>query len=97
MIMVNTKLFTNPRDVVVEGVRIYNNKYKADLEKNRPGQFVVIDVTTENAYVANFSEEALDKAKKAAPQGVFHLIKIGASGAFKVSYTSDATRVGLFR
>ena len=74
--------------------RIYD-QLKGDLEKESSlGHFVVIDVVTEEPYVAEFPEDALEKARKAAPYGVFHLIRIGSPGAFKVGYVShhDSTR-----
>lgn len=95
--MVDPRLITNPQQVVEEGNRIYAEKYKKELEGTSTGQFVAIDISTEEAYVAPFAEEALEKAKELAPNGLFHLIKIGAPAAFRVSYTSHAPRVGIFR
>ena len=81
--------FTNPNEIAEVGEKIYEAKYQADYEESRLGQFVVIDVKTEKSYVAPQPEEALEKAKSDSSDGLFHLIRIGATGAFRVSYSSS--------
>ncbi len=78
--------FTDPVKLAEAAEAIYNVRYRESLAASHPGQFVVIDMNDEEAYVGEFPEEALKKAKEKAPDGVFHLIRIGAPGAFKVSY-----------
>jgi hypothetical protein len=80
----------NLSEIADRGEQIYEEKYRATYEIEHPGQFVAIDVTTGYAYVGNLPEEVLEKARKAAPTGIFHLIKVGSPGAFRVSYTRDA-------
>lgn len=80
------RLLDSPGKIADAGDRIYSDKYKSQLEADQMGHFVAIDVTTEEAYVAEFPEQALEKARTAAPNGIFHLIRIGAPGAFKVSF-----------
>ncbi len=80
---------TDPKEIAAAGQAIYAEKYKDHYEEAYPGQFVVIDLRTQLAYVALQPEDALRQAKNAGPEGLFHLIKIGSAGAFKVSYTSD--------
>ena len=81
----NAKILTSPTEIAAEGERIYNEKYKAEFEKTNMGQFVAIDVLSGKAFVAEFSDQVLEIARKAEPLGVFHLIKIGFAGAFRVS------------
>ena len=90
---------TVPEKIAEAGEKIYDNRYRQDYEVRHPGFFVAIDTTTEKSYVAQFPEDALEEAKKAAPHGVFHLIRVGAPGAYKVSYSSSAhgKRDGIFR
>jgi hypothetical protein len=76
----------SPDKIAEAGEAIYDQKYRADLEQSNFGHFVAIDVTTGEKYVAQFPEVALQAAQKAAPNGIFHLIRIGAKGAFKVSF-----------
>ena len=88
---------TIPEKIAQAGEQIYDERYRKDYEARYPGQFVAIDTTTGAAYPAQFPELALESAKKASPHGVFHLIKVGSPGAYKVSYNYDGDRDGLFR
>ncbi len=83
---------SNPQDIADAGERIYSEKYKEEFEKKHSGKFVAIDVITEEAYIAEQPEEALDAARKASPKGYFHLIKVGSPGAFRVGYISNNAR-----
>ena len=73
----------NARDIVRRGNSIYREKYSATFEPKWRGRFAAIDIDTEKAYVADYPEQALSEAKRAAPHGVFYLVKIGSIGAFK--------------
>jgi rhodanese-related sulfurtransferase len=81
---------SNPKAVAEEGERIYREKYQADFEQKYRGWFVLIDVRTEKAYQAETAPAAVDIARKDAPDGVFHIIRVGEPGAFRVSYRSSA-------
>jgi hypothetical protein len=76
----------NAHEIVIKGTAIYERKYRAEFEQEHRDQFAVIDVRSEHAYIADFPEEALSKAKTAAPNGVFYLLRIGSSGAFKMRH-----------
>jgi hypothetical protein len=91
------KLFANPADIARVGQQIYDSKYKAEYEEKYPGQFAAIDVTTDEAFVSPTPEAAIEAARKASPRSYLHLIRIGSPGAFKVSYTSNASGEWLFR
>jgi hypothetical protein len=80
-----SRLLDSPEKIADEGERLYAERYKAQLEKDHVGHFTAIDVTTGHAYTAEFPELALEDARRQAPNGIFHLIRIGAPGAFKVS------------
>lgn len=85
--MADSKLILDSPDrIAEEGQRIYLAKYRESLERTNIGQFVAIDVLSGQAYVGKFAEIALDEARKKAPNGVFHLVRIGSPGAFKVSF-----------
>lgn len=79
---------SDPKAVAEAGEQIYEKNFRADFEKQHPGRFVAIDVLTDKAFLGDNPEEALGRAKEGSPQGLFHLIKIGAPGAFRVSRTS---------
>ena len=81
-IIINPQL-TNPKQIAEAGERIYREKYQADFERDHIGKFAAIDVRTGKAYLGEGAVEALQTARSEAPNGAFHLIKVGAPGAFK--------------
>jgi hypothetical protein len=81
-------LLNSPEEIAEVGERIYAERYKADLERTAFGHYVAIDVLSGNGYIGEFPEQALEKARAEATNGVFHLIKIGSAGAFRVSFSS---------
>lgn len=94
------KLLNTPDKIVEAAEKVYAEQYQAQLERESPGKFVAIDVITGKAYVGDFPELALGAAREDAPHGVFHLIRIGSPGAYKVSYsnaTGDAGWSRVFR
>lgn len=83
------KSLTSIQKIAEAGEKIYAEKYKEKFEREHPQQYAVIDILTGNAYVGEFAEDAMQKATKSAPNGVFHLIRIGSAGAFKVSRVAN--------
>lgn len=79
------KPFDTPEKIAKEGERVYD-LHRPHLESSFKGQFVAIDVHSEQIFVNRFAEAALADARAAVPNGVFHLIRIGFSGAFRLSY-----------
>ena len=82
------RALNTPDKIAEAGRRLYAERHQIRLEKDHSGHFVAIDVLSGEAYVAEFPEQALEQAREKAPSGIFHLIRIGAPGAFKVSYSS---------
>ena len=80
---------SNPKVVAERGEKIYQEKYKAEYERLYPGKFVAIDVTTEAAFVSDTPEGAIKQGQAQAPLGIFHLIRVGQPGAFRVGYIFD--------
>lgn len=89
--------FTDPKAVAEHGEEIYRRKYREEYERVHQGKFVAIDVITEETYLGESPSEALSLAAARAPDGVFHLIKVGSSGAFRIGYSSNANVDWLFR
>lgn len=83
-----TSRLNDPAKIAEAGEKIYVERYKQQLEAKHMGEFVCIDVLTGDSYINRFPERALAAARDAAPSGVFHLIRIGSTGAFKVSYAT---------
>ena len=69
---------------------IYDESYKSSYELEHIGEYLVIDVSTEQAYLGESPEDAYESATKSDAKGPFHLIRIGHAGAYRVSYTSNA-------
>ncbi len=65
--------------VADKGEQIYKDLFQQQYEKDYSGQYVVIDVVREGAYVADTAADAGMKAKVDGPGGLFHLIKIQGS------------------
>lgn len=74
----------NPKEISEAGERLYSSKYKADFEKKYAGQFVAINVVNGEATIGPTASETLIRAKAENPVGIFHLIRVGHSGAFEV-------------
>ena len=76
---------TSMNRIAEEAQRMYEERFRVELEREHLGEFAVIDVQGGEYYLGKFPEDALCKARKGAPLGLFHLMKIGAQGAFRVS------------
>jgi len=79
------------KELAQKGEEIYTRKYKPELEHSHHGQFVAIDVISEDFFLGSTPEEAAQKAAKQNPGGFFHLIRIGYSGVYRMgTLFSDA-------
>jgi hypothetical protein len=86
----------NPREIAAKGSDIYDRKYRTEFERLHHGQFAAVDISSEAAYVDDLPEKALSKARTASPEGIFYLVRVGSSGAFKSSrltHAADSRRV----
>ena len=70
----------NPQEIIKKGEEIYQSK-KAGLEKNYPGQYVAINVTTKDFFIDDTPEDASFKAKQAHPVEITYLTRIGEDRA----------------
>lgn len=76
--------FNDPRAISAKGEGIYNSKYRADYEAKYPGKYVAINIDDESATLGDTGSEALLAAREQHPNGLFHLIRVGHTGAFEV-------------
>ncbi len=74
----------DPNAVAKRGQEIYREKYQSEYETRYHGKFVVIDIATGEASVADSSEEAFEDARQKSPQGVFYLLRVGFPAAYRV-------------
>ena len=79
-----TPNLNDPKAISDAGKRIYNERYQREYERDYPGQFVAVDVLSGNATLGSTASETLVRARQQYPEGVFHLIRVGHSGAFEV-------------
>jgi|GraSoiStandDraft_30_1057271.scaffolds.fasta_scaffold711804_2 hypothetical protein len=80
--------YRRPHEITAKGSDIYDRRYRAEFERLHNGEFAAIDIESEAAYLADLPENALAKARAAAPDGLFYLVRVGSSGAFKSSRLS---------
>jgi hypothetical protein len=81
-----TTAFNNPRAIAEAGERIYDQKFRAAWELKHSGKYAVINVEKEIAFLGVTPDAAFEAARQDDPRGVFHLVRIGFSGAFTASY-----------
>jgi hypothetical protein len=77
----------NPQAIAEAGSKIYKDKYKAEFEEKYAGQYAAINVLDGSATVDLTAFSTLMKARKEHPTGLFHLIRIGHTGAFEVGFS----------
>jgi hypothetical protein len=77
--------FSNPQAIATAGEEIYKS-FQQDLEQTHRGQFVAVNVKTKGYHLGESAEAALENARAAEPDGLFHLIRIGFPGAFQISH-----------
>lgn len=84
-----------PEQVAERGQRLYEEKLKANLEPTEKGQFVAIEVESGEYFIADTLLEVLQMAKEKHPTKLFHTIRIGYGGVFKMgSYTGKRILYG---
>jgi hypothetical protein len=76
--------FNDPKAISEAGEKIYERLYKAEYERSHLGKFVAINILDESATLGDSATEALSSARAKYPKGLFHLIRVGHSGAFEV-------------
>lgn len=83
--------FSDPEATARRGQEIYDRKYRTQYERDFSGQFLAIDVDSEQVYLGANPQEAVKHGKTKAPSAIFHLIRIGSIGAFRVGHTGNET------
>jgi hypothetical protein len=86
-----------PSAIAEKGEKLYKERFRQQFEPQHLGKFLAIEVESERAFLADTPEAALQNAGEAIPQGSFHLIKIGSSGVFKVSYVGRTSADWIFQ
>lgn len=71
---------SNIQRIAEEGAKIYE-KIKNQYEPEHNGKFLAIDIDTEEVFLGNTSSEAVEAARRARPNKVFYVVKIGSAAA----------------
>ncbi len=70
--------------IAKEGMMIYEN-VRSQYEPVHTGEFLAIEIESEDVYLASTSAEAVVKARKAHPDTLFYVVKIGFDAAEAMS------------
>ncbi len=71
---------SNIQSIAEAGAKIYE-AIKSQHEPADNGKFVAIDIDSQDTFVATSSSAAVELARKAYPNKVFYVVKIGFSAA----------------
>lgn len=79
-------------DLVESGQRLYNERLRELLEPAHFGRYVAIDPVSGRHFVADTGTEALLDARRALPEALFYLARVGHPAADTLS--GHGRRVG---
>lgn len=71
------------------GAKIYET-IKSQYEPDQNGNFLTIDIDSKDTFIAKTSSEAVELARKAHPNKVFYVVKIGYSAAETLASLASA-------
>ena len=71
---------TNIQKIAEKGSKIYES-IRLQFEPAENGKFLAVDVESKDTFIGNTSSEAVELARKAHPDKVFYVVKIGFSAA----------------
>ena len=86
-----------PQGISEKGEALYREKFQAEYEQLHPGKYLAIDVSTGAGFLGDTPEKAIVALLATNPNAFYHVVRIGASGVYRVGYTQEATRDGIFR
>lgn len=81
-----------PNSIAEKGEELYRDKFQAEYEAKFPGKYLAIDVNSGVPYLADTPEEAVEALLKANPTAYYHVVRIGASGVYRVGYAQHEQR-----
>lgn len=77
---------TETADELVEsGQRFYDEHLRASLEPEHAGRYVAIEPDSGRYFLADTGTEALVEARRALPESLFYLARVGHSAADTLS------------
>lgn len=84
----------NPAQIAEKGEEIYKAKLRTLLEPKENGRFVAIDVVSEDYFLGDTIIEAVNKAREKYRDRIFHTIRVGYQGVFKMGGYAKNPRHG---
>src|SRR2546427_13274892 len=72
----------NALGIAEAGRRVYE-RHRIDFERHHPGQYVLIDIRTEQVFVADSPEAAYRLVAPEQREGPFYLVRVGERAAFR--------------
>jgi hypothetical protein len=72
-------------DLAESGQRLYDERLHNLLEPSQAGRYVAIEPVSGNYFLGDTSTEALLEAKRALPEAMFYLARVGYSAADTLS------------
>lgn len=74
-----------PSDALSEnGQRLYDERLREQLESDHTGEFVAIEPDTERYFLGSTGLAALRAGRKALPDKLFYLLRVGSDAAYRV-------------
>ena len=86
-----------PQGISETGEALYREKFQAEYEQAHPGKYLAIDVTSSEGFLGDTPEKAIESLLNKNPKAFYHVIRIGASGVYRVGYSQEASCDGIFR
>jgi hypothetical protein len=71
-------------DLAESGQRLYDERLRALLEPEHEGEFVAIDPDTERYFLGQTGLTALRAGRRALPDKLFYLLRVGHDAAYRV-------------
>ena len=82
--MGNSENTLTPEQAAERGQKLYEEKLKATLDPKYKGKFAAIEIESGEYFLGDTILEALQKAKEKYPNKLFHTVRVGYEGVFKM-------------
>jgi len=69
------------QQIAAKAKRLYEEKYRADLEEHHRGEFVCIEPESEEYFLGDTFDDAVNKAIDAHPDRLTHTLRVGHAAA----------------
>jgi len=77
-------------EIAQRGQVIYDQQVRAQVETAHQGEFLVLNIETGEYEIDRNELAALQRAKAKNPDGVFYLLRVGATAAYRLGKKQSA-------